>query len=176
MILYLLLAGLIINGLHVYLVWSQREDRKWSISVHAAKNNKTHLLYITGHIIGGFIFLVFAYSLFVEMYDVVWFFYWSCFTYIFEVLQALLPARGKTDKLHTITAYIMWLSFVSMGIVAIFYLPLTIVVRTISVGVLFIILAQLIYVHFNRNKLYIYQIYMVVLFYSIMLLIYYGKR
>jgi hypothetical protein len=168
MLVYLILAGLIINGTHLYLLWSQKDDRKWSISEHAARNSITYLLYVVGHIVGGFIFLVFAHQFYVEKFGIAWLFFICCFTYFFEVLQALLPAKGKTNIPHTIAAYIMWLSFLSAGILSLIYLPLTTTVNNICWLIMGLILAQLVYIHFRRDKLYFYQVTMVVMFYAIM--------
>jgi hypothetical protein len=171
MLVYLILAGLIINGIHLYLLWSQKDGRKWSISEHAAKNRKTYSLYVAGHIVGGFIFLIFAYQFYIEKFNTAWLFYMCCFTYFFEVLQAVLPAKGKTNIPHTIAAYIMWLSFITAGTLSVVVLPLSNTIKAISWIILAIIFAQLIYVHFRRNKLYFYQITMVVMFYIIMVVL-----
>ena len=161
----LLSAGVIINGVHGYLLWSQRHERKWSISVHAIKNRQTYILYVVGHLLAGGLFLLFAKRFFLERYNEPVLFGLVCSTYFFEIVQAVLPSRGRYERPHTIAAYIMWFSFVSAGLLSIFILPVATWGRYLAVLFYLPLVNMLFKAHIDKKKFYSYQMWMVVLFY-----------
>lgn len=175
--LFLLLsAGVVINGVHGYLLWSQRHERKWSISVHAIKNRQTYLLYVAGHLVAGGLFLIFAKKFFVERFDKPVLFGLVCSTYFFEIIQAILPSRGSFERPHTAAAYIMWFSFVSAGLLSIIILPINVFTRSIAVFIYVPLIVMLFKARTNRKKFYFYQMAMVVLFYASMAIIVLGSN
>ncbi len=163
--LALLLSALFINGVHGWLLYYHRDSRKWSISEHAVLNKKSYFLYVLGHLLGGALWLVFAKIYFVDTVHLDWLFVLSIWVVGFEYLQALLPAKGKTNKLHTIAALIMWGSFIIAGLMCIAYLPVGIFQKYLASGLYACLLSVLIYASSHRQKIYKYQLIMVLLFY-----------
>ncbi|HMT19336.1 MAG TPA: hypothetical protein PKD20_04015 [Candidatus Saccharibacteria bacterium] len=175
--LFLLLsAGVIINGVHGYLLWSQRHERKWSISVHAVKSRQTYILYVAGHMLAGGLFLLFAKRFFLERYNEPALFGLVCSTYFFEIVQAILPSRGRYERPHTVAAYIMWFSFVSAGLLSLAILPVEFWARAVATLVYIPLLAMLYKAHTDRNKFYYYQMTMVILFYVSMFFVVVGSK
>ncbi len=172
----LLSAGVIINGVHGYLLWSQRHERKWSISVHAVKNRQTYILYVVGHLLAGGLFLLFAKRFFLERYNERVLFGLVCSTYFFEIVQAVLPSRGRYERPHTIAAYIMWFSFVSAGLLSLSILPMEFWARAVAVLVYVPLLIMLYKAHTDRKRFYYYQMTMVVLFYVSMFFVMVGSK
>lgn len=160
---YLLLSIICVNGMHGYLLQSQKNERKWSISVHAVKDRQAFNVYILGHVLGGFFFLLFAHAFFVKIHGFYWLFAVSCAMVGFEYLQALLPAKGKTNLPHSLTAYAMWVLFITVGVSSALVLPLAMLKKVVALLLIVIVLAMFVYVHFNRTKLYYYQMLMVLL-------------
>jgi len=134
-----LISALIVNGMHGYLLWSQRDERKWSISVHASKDRRTYTIYLIGHFLAGLFFAIFAYRFFVTTHDVKWLFWLSLFGLVFEYVQALLPARGKTNNAHAVTAYAMFVSYAVVALIAMITLDLSIFVRLVAIPFLIMI-------------------------------------
>lgn len=124
-LLFVILSGLIVNGVHGYLLWTQRHERKWSISVHAAKDKQTYIIYLVGHLLAGLFFVLFAYDFYINMYDKAWLFWLACIGLTFEYVQAIVPAKGKTNMAHAITAYAMFISYAIVAVLSLFNLPLS---------------------------------------------------
>ena len=153
----LVLSALFVNGVHAYLLWSQRSERQWSISAHSARDKQTYLLYIAGHVLGGLFFLLFAYEFFTKTYDASWLFVLSCIGVVFEYAQAASPAKGSTDFAHTITAYCMFLTYALVTILSEITLPLSTLTRVLAAPFLLAIVVLGIYSRFNRQKTYLLQ-------------------
>lgn len=132
-------SGLIVNGTHGYLLWSQRDERKWSISVHAARDKRTYGIYLIGHLSAGVFFAVFAYKFFVKIHDLEWLYWLSIVGLTFEYIQAFLPARGRTNSVHSFTAYAMFISYAFVAVFSFFVLDLTIIVRMLALPLLLFI-------------------------------------
>ena len=162
-LLYLLISIVCILGVHSYLLHSQRHERKWSISVHAAKHSKTLTIYLLGHIIGGGFFVLFAYSYFYALHDLKLLFLVACVAVFFEYLQACLPAKGKTNSPHELAAYIMWVLFIVVSLIAYFQLSLSAERRLLIAPLLIASIVMFIYVHYNHTRLYLYQMWMTAL-------------
>lgn len=124
-IFFVIASGLIVNGVHAWLLWSQRHERKWSISVHAAKDKQTYKIYLVGHLLAGLFFALFAYDFYVNDHDKQWLFWLTCVGLTFEYIQAILPAKGKTNMAHAVTAYAMFISYAIVAILSLFHLPLS---------------------------------------------------
>jgi hypothetical protein len=169
--LLLVLSGIIVNGTHGYLLWSQRNERQWSLSVHAAKHRISYMQYVLAHIVGGGLFLLFARELFTVRYDLDGLFYLAIFNYFFEVLQAVLPSKGKTEMSHTIAALIMWFAFLAIAIWSTIAFPVGTTSKLLNAGILTLLVVYLVKAYFDRPHLYRYQMIMIALFFLCMLLI-----
>lgn len=171
----LLLSGIIVNGTHGYLLWSQRDERKWSLSVHAVKHKVSYVQYVLAHVIGGGIFLLFARELFMVRNDFDGLFYLAIFNYFFEVLQAVLPSKGRTEIPHTVAALIMWFAFLTIAIVATIVLPISLVFKLASAGTIIFLCLLLVRAFHDRQRLYYYQMTMIGLFFVSMILLTVGS-
>lgn len=170
-LLYLLLCIVIMNGVHVWLLASQRMHRKESISEHAAHSDRTHMIYMVSHLCSGLLFLLFARSFFVARMDSLGLFYLAAFAVAFEWLQALLPARGKTNLAHSVIAYIMWVSFIVLGGLCLMVLNMGALQRVLG-AILYLPVPFIFgYVHMRREKLYKYQMIMAALYFSMLIIL-----
>jgi hypothetical protein len=157
MIAYLILSGIIVNSVHGYLLWSQLDERKRSISAHAVKNRQTYTIYLLGHLTAGSLFAIFSYDFFVNTHDLRWLFWIVCAGVAFEYVQAALPARGKTDGLHSITAYAMFISYAFVAFFSMLVLPLSSAAWLLAAPfILFIAFSGVLAVR-NRSTMYPYQ-------------------
>lgn len=165
-ILALILSAISTNGVHGYLLVSQQSKRKFTISEHAVLHRNTLLLYILGHFLGGAFFLVFAREFYLKSAHLPALFGLTLFTVAFEYIQAVLPARGKSTKIHTQTALVMWGSFITLGLLSIIFVPATLLQKLIST-LLYTGLVTMLYLGFrDRKRIYRYQMIMVSLFYA----------
>lgn len=115
--LSLLCSFIFTNFMHAYLLLSQRREQKIAISFYAAKNHYSHLIYIIGHLLGGFLYLIFAYKFFYQQLnsDFLWFI--SLLGIGSEWIQALIPARRELFIYHNFFAWSMAL-FMSILLIA----------------------------------------------------------
>jgi hypothetical protein len=171
---YLLSAGIFISLVHIYLVWVHRANRKYSLSEHAIIDKKSQLLYLVAHIICDVLFLLYSYQFFVIEQRLLLPHYLNISFVLFDFIQAALPSRSKTEKIHFAAAYISWLSYLLAGIVALFVLNIAEPYKTIAILLLVPILSMFAYMHYNRSKLYPYQVLIVPLFVIYMLLVTIG--
>lgn len=150
-------SGILVNGTHGYLLWSQRNERKWSISSHAALDRRTYLIYLIGHLSAGTLFAIFSYRFFAGIHKAEWLFWLSLIGIAFEYAQALLPARGKTDKAHASAAYAMFVSYTIVVMLAMITLDLSNLTRVFALPLLFVIPISGVVAMRNRNKMYFAQ-------------------
>ena len=143
--------------MHGYLLWSQRVNRKWSISVHAARDRQTYLLYLAGHVLGGLFFILFAHKFFIQIYHVKWLFVLSAAGVFFEYLQAFLPGKGNTESAHAFAAYCMFITYAAVTILSVFVLPLQTSTKLSAAPFLLAIPICGVFAHIKRNKLYFSQ-------------------
>jgi hypothetical protein len=162
----LLLSALSTNGVHGYLLFSQRTRRKFTISEHAVLHRKSLAVYRLGHLVGGASFLVFAKLYYVNTVELEWLFGLSIFAVLFEYIQALVPAQGRTIKLHTRTALVMWTSFITIGLSSIVFVPTSTLQRIAAVLIYTVLLASLFRAGRNWEKMYKYQMVMVLALYA----------
>jgi ABC-type Fe3+-siderophore transport system permease subunit len=104
---YLLASFILTNLLHGWLVLSQRGKNPASISYHSVKNRTTLLVYICGHLLSGALLWLLVNDLFGNEAQSHIILGVTSVAVLSEWLQALLPARGKTDKTHTVFATVM---------------------------------------------------------------------
>jgi len=128
----LLVSALSVNLLHGYLLFSQRFERKETISEHAAKHRQTHMLYIIGHTIGAVGFSLFAKQFFYEKHHARLLMVFVIIGAIAEIIQAILPARGKYKKTHELFAYTMAFMVVVVGLLAPLQIPQDNLIKTVS--------------------------------------------
>ena len=157
MLVYLLLSALFVNGVHGYLLWSQRHERKWSISVHAARDRQTYLLYLFCHIFGGLFFLLFAIHLFLVLHNIKWLFALALLGIIFEYIQAVLPGKGATEKAHAIMAYGMFCTYLIVVLLSEIVLPMNTLFKIITAPFRLAVFVAGYIAYKNRNKIHGYD-------------------
>lgn len=170
----LLGAGILVSFVHFYLVWHHRDNRRYSLSEHAILSRKSHQLYFISHVICEVLYVAFSYQFFIVQHDLALPHYLNTIFAVLDFVQALVPSRGKTEKLHFTAAYISWVSYLSAGLVAIHELSVLEPYKTIAIVLLVPILGMFIYMHINRSKLYPYQLLIVPMFVVYMLFITIG--
>lgn len=177
MTLFLLVVpGIYISLVHIYIIWRHRHNRKYSISEHAILDRASHSLYITSHLAIDVLIVIYSYRFFASENNLLVPHYLIAVFAVFDAAQALLPSKGKTEKLHFGTAYISWASYLLCGILALFMLPLSTVTIAVATAILVPILAMFFYMHINRSKLYPYQLLIVPLFVLYMSVLTLGVR
>lgn len=171
---YLIIAGLLASTAHFYVVWRHRDDRRYSISEHAMLSRQSHLIYFIAHVLCEVFFLLFSYQFFIREHHYWPSFYFNVVFAILDFIQAALPSRDKTEKIHFASAYISWCCYLVAGVLAALKLTITQPYLTLATLVIIPVLGMFIYMHINRTKLYPYQLAMVPLFVIYMLLITLG--
>lgn len=104
---YFVASIIVTNLLHGWLVFSQRANSPATISYHSIKNKRTLLIYIIGHLISGVLLWLFAKDFFGGRPQTTLVLALTALAVVSEWLQALVPAKGKTDTIHTFFATIM---------------------------------------------------------------------
>ena len=105
--LYLVASFIVTNTLHGWLVFGGRGGNPATISYHSVKNRRTLLVYIGGHLVSGLLLWLFVNQLFGAHQKTAVILAVTSVAVLSEWLQALLPAKGKTDTIHTVFATIM---------------------------------------------------------------------
>jgi len=173
---YLLIAGIEVSAVHFFLVWYHRANRRYSISEHAVLTRNSHLLYFVSHLVCEIFFLLYSYTFFIVEHDLHIAFYLNVTFAALDFIQAALPSRGKTEKVHFAAAYVSWCCYLLAGILALITLHIAEPYAAISVAILLPVLGMFLYMHINRSKLYPYQLAMVPLFVMYMLIITISAR
>lgn len=171
---YLIVAGILVSLVHAYLVWHHRANRKYSLSEHAIIDRKSYILYFATHVVCDVLVLLYAYQFFIAEQNAATPFYLLVAFAILDFTQALLPSRGKTEKIHFMAAYVSWVCYLSAGIVALIQLQISTPYLLVALTLLVPILGMFAYMHFNRSKLYPYQLLIVPIYAFSMLLITIG--
>lgn len=171
---YLLFAGALISAVHFYLVWHHKGDRRYSVSEHAILTRRSHLLYFLSHVVCEVSFLLFSYQFLIKKHHLLVSFYLNVVFAVLDFVQAILPSRGRTEKIHFASAYISWFCFLLSGVICLFSLNISEPFRALAVIVLTPILGMFFYMHVNRSTLYPYQLSIVPLFVLYMLLVAIG--
>lgn len=149
--------------MHGYLLYRQRNDRKPTISHHAAKSPRTQRYYILGHIVAATTFYMFALLFFSGTPWAGVLIAISTIGFVADIIQAFIPARGKIEKYHGFFAYIMAISVIIIGILAAFTVPQTASASLMS-KLLAVCLALSIPASWIIDQRYFYRIQMVSLF------------
>lgn len=150
---YILLAVLFVQGAHSHLLYSQRNDRKWSLSRHATDSEQSRTIYRFGHLFGGASWLVAA-SLLFDQPSTRFIFYIAIVTVAFEWLQAIVLINSqRIVSLHATLAYIVWISSILTTLLGIIYLPAAAWQRGIASIIAFAAISTVIYMYFRRDKL-----------------------
>ncbi len=152
--IYIVLAGISVQGGHSYLLLSQKHERKWSISDHAAVSARTHLLYFICHFAGAMGWFIGSYLVFYHT-DFRYIFYLSTAAAVFEVLQSAFRSKlGRVFSLHSVFAYLMWVCCMVTILLGAITLPLASWQRIIVSICLVPIIAMFVYMHINRKQIY----------------------
>ncbi|MGF7228753.1 MAG: hypothetical protein ACQR33_02090 [Candidatus Saccharibacteria bacterium] len=172
---FLIVAGLFASVAHFYVVWRHSDDRRCSVSEHAMLSKQSHLIYFFSHVICEILFLLFSYQFFIREHNYWLPFYLNVAFAVLDFAQAVLPSRGKTEKIHFASAYISWCCYLLAGLLALFAFHVSQPYLTLSILVIIPVLAMFMYMHINRTKLYPYQLAMVPLFVVYMLFVAIGS-
>jgi len=171
---YLLCGGVLVSSVHFYIVWHHRSNRKYSLSEHAVIDRKSYFLYLFTHVIMEILFLLYSYQFFAVRHHLTLPYYLNIAFIILDFIQAVLPSRGSTEKVHTVAAYVSWVCFLVSGLIALAKLEVLEPYKTIAIVLLVPILGMFLYMHVNRSKLYPYQLLVVPLYVIYMLMITIG--
>jgi len=162
-IAYLVIAGLSVNGVHAYLLFTQ--ERRWSISEHGISGKKARSIYTIGHFIGVIFLFLFARQFYLEQYKSKLVFSVALLGAAFEILQAIVPAKGKYNIPHVILAYGMWLSYMATGFLGVSKLPLPHQAKLLATPLLLVIASLFVIAHLiNRNNVWKVQMAMIMLY------------
>lgn len=168
------MAGLLASTAHFYVVWRHSDDQRYSVSEHAMLSKSSHLIYFIAHILCEIFFLLFSYQFFIREHHYGLPFYLNIAFAILDFVQAALPSRDRTEKIHFAAAYISWCCYLLAGLLAIFKLRVEQPYLTLAILFIVPVLGMFFYMHINRSKLYPYQLAMVPLFVIYMLFITIG--
>jgi hypothetical protein len=123
--LYILTAAVFAQGAHTYLLYSQRHERKWSLSRHAIVTPKSRLVYRIGSFLSGAAMLA-ATNLMFDQPSTRFIFHIAIVTVILQWLQAIvLKDAEKIMSIHAFFAYFMWVEYILITGLSVFYLPTT---------------------------------------------------
>lgn len=137
-------------------------------------SRSSHLVYFIAHVLCEISFLLFSYQFFITEHNYWLPFYLNVTFAVLDFVQAALPSRGKTEKIHFAAAYISWCCYLLAGLLAMFKLTIAQPFLLISILLIIPVLIMFFYMHVNRSKLYPYQLAIVPLFVICMLFITVG--
>jgi len=173
-IVYLLIAGIPVSIVHAYLVWKHSDNRKYSVSEHAIIDRQSHLLYIATHTLTVIFYLLYSYQFFIVKHDLLLPHVLNCIFATLDLVQAIVPSRGKTEKIHIAAAYTSWLCYVISGVIALMNLTIVEPYKLLAIVTMIPVVAMFLYMHINRSKLYPYQLLMVPLYVLVLVFITLG--
>lgn len=119
--------------------------------------------------------MAFSYQFFIVEHGLALPHYLNIIFAVLDFVQALVPSRGRTEKIHIAAAYISWVSYLLAGLIALMKLHVVEPYHTLAISLLVPILGMFFYMHINRSKLYPYQLLIVPMFVLYMLLITIGS-
>lgn len=137
-------------------------------------SKSSRLVYFSFHVICEIFFLLFSYKFFILGHHYWLAFYLNVAVAALDFVQAALPSRGKTERIHFISAYISWCCYLLAGLLALFRLHVDQPYSTLATILIIPILGMFVYMHIHRSKLYPYQLAMVPLFVVYMLFLAIG--
>ena len=168
-LIFLIISCTTINGLHAYLLISQRKERKLTISDHAISTRNTQRVFILGHFFGITCYALFAYY-FYSKHGHKGLFYLALCVWVLDIIQAVLPASGKTEKKHLLSAYgmgLLSLITTTMATLILNQCPQVRILSLILLGIIYIILAKTVFI---RKKIYLDQMIMIILLDTVLVL------
>jgi len=171
----LLLAGFIVSATHAYLVWKNKDGVRYSVSEHAIASKRSHVLYVSAHILTDVLFLLYAYIFFYDTHGQTLLFILTLVFVALDAVQSLLPSKGKTEPMHFAAAYVSWFMFQLVGVLSLAWLDITEPYRTIAICLLVPVIAMFVYMHVKRKKLWPLQLAMVPLYFMFLLFITIGS-
>lgn len=137
---------------------------------------KSHILYFVAHVICEVFYVAYSYQFLLAEHSLRLPFYLNIGFAVLDFVQAVLPSRDRTEKVHFVAAYVSWCCYLLSGLIALFTLH---IVEPYMVSALLLVIPTLgmfVYMHIRRSKLYPYQLAMVPLFVLTMLLITIAAR
>ena len=137
-------------------------------------SRNSHLIYFVAHVLCEVFFLLFSYQFFIREQHYVLPFYLAVAFAVLDFVQAALPSRGKTEKVHFAAAYISWCCYLLLGLLALRKLPVVQPYLALAITLIIPVLGMFLYMHIDRSKLYPYQLAIVPLFVIYLLLITIG--
>ena len=135
------LSFFITNLTHGYLLYSHKGTGQPTLSERAVQSNTSLGLFVTAHIIAGLAFASFAYQFFWLRERSVFLLSLALLGIIAEWLQAVMPAKGRYERLHFALAFTMSIFMVALGITAILSITLPTQARLLLIAIEVIILA-----------------------------------
>jgi hypothetical protein len=176
-VILLTVSFLAANIMHGYLLYRQRNDRKPTISHHAATSPRTQRFYVAGHIVAATSFYMFARLFFAGTPQATLLITAAKIGFVADIVQAFIPARGTIEKYHAFFAYIMAFSVIIIGALAAFTIPQSPVAGLVS-KLLAICLALSIPISHIVEQRYFYRIQMasLLIFYIELFVIVIGVR
>jgi hypothetical protein len=157
-----------------YILFRHRNDRKSSVSLHAAIDSQSHAAFAIGHFIGGMAFLYFAYKYFYVDKASLYLLIVSCFGVFAEQVQAFLPNKRGLEKIHTIAAAFM-ATFISLIVIsAPFIIELGTAWLAVYAGLVVLLCMSGVYALLNKNEFYKTQMLFFSAFYIFLLILLYG--
>jgi hypothetical protein len=114
------------------LLYTQRHERKSTISHYAAKTPLIHGFYIACNIIATTSFYIFALIFFNGTRYGMLLIATSSIGYISGIIQAAIPAKGKIEKYHDISSSIMGYFMVITGVLAVLLIPQPPIISTVT--------------------------------------------
>ncbi len=175
-LILLTLSFLGTNGTMFYILFRNRLERKSSVSLHAAINNRSHATFALGHFIGGLVFLYFAYRLFYVDNGSLTLLAVSCIGFFAEQVQAFLPNKGRFVRTHTVAAVSMAASMTVLVFAALSVSRLDGSWLVAYVGLIVLLCASGAYALFNKHKFYQTQMLFFSVFYLFLLIFVYGSK
>ena len=171
---YLLFAGLQVSAVHAYLIWRHRDSPKWSLSEHVVLAKRSRVIYLVSHVLCEIFFLLFSYRFYMVEHHFPLLHYLNVAFAVLDFVQAAVPTRGKAVEVHFAAAYISWCCFLLSGTLALFALNVVQPFSTLAALLLIPTLGMFAYIHFNRKKIWPYQLLIVPMFVVYLLLVAIG--
>lgn len=175
-LVYLITACVSVNILFIWLLISQRGERKDALSHHGAKSRWTYLIWVIGHSVGAAAFYLFAQSFFMGISHYRLIMILVVVGCTCEVIQALVPARNNLERYHNFFAYTMAWAVLAIGILASLFVPQQPWAKLTSTLLMMALSICPYLAHIlNKQSLWKVQISSDIIFYAGMFVIYFGR-
>jgi hypothetical protein len=127
-------------------------------------SKRSHAIYFLAHVMCEIFFLLYSYEFFVREHQLWLPFYLNIAFAALDFVQAALPSRNKTEKIHFAAAYISWCCYLLAGLIAIIKLQVNQPYLSLAITLMIPVLGMFVYMHIRRSKLYPFKLAMVPLF------------